>query len=128
MTEAQARNSGQEFLVATTQYADLDRAVIDGFTEGFFKLIVSQENHRILGAHAVGEQAVEIIHIVAASMTADMWVEQMAEMEFSYPTYTAIAGVTARKAVYALGVMPLAPQWRTLGRSVAAEWERGEGD
>lgn len=128
MTEAQARTSGQDFLVATTRYADLDRAVIDGFTEGFFKLIVSQENHRILGAHAVGEQAVEIIHIVAASMTADMWVEQMAEMEFSYPTYTAIAGITARKAIYALGVMPLAPQWRTLGRSVAAEWERGEGD
>ena len=127
MSEPQAKASGQEYLVATTQYADLDRAVIDGFTEGFFKLIVSLENHRILGAHAVGEQAVEIIQIVAASMTADMWVEQMAEMEFSYPTYTAIVGVTARKAVYALGVMPLAPQWRTLGRSIAAEWERSEG-
>jgi pyruvate/2-oxoglutarate dehydrogenase complex dihydrolipoamide dehydrogenase (E3) component len=127
MTEPQAMASGQEYLVATTQYADLDRAVIDGYTEGFFKLIVSQENHRILGAHAVGEQAVELIQIVAASITADMWVEQMAEMEFSYPTYTAIAGITARKAVYALGVMPLAPQWRTLGRSVAAEWESGEG-
>jgi dihydrolipoamide dehydrogenase len=127
ITEAKARESGQEILVATTQYAEIDRAVIDGITEGFFKLIVSQENHRILGAHAVGEQAVEIIQIIAASIAADMWVEQLAEMEFSYPTYTAIVGVTARKAVYAMGVMPLAPQWRNLGRSVAAEWERGEG-
>jgi pyruvate/2-oxoglutarate dehydrogenase complex dihydrolipoamide dehydrogenase (E3) component len=126
LNETQVKASGQEYLVATTQYAELDRAVIDGYTEGFFKLIVSQENHRILGAHAVGEQAVEIIHVVAASMVADMWVEQMAEMEFSYPTYTAIIGITARKAVYALGVMPLAPQWRSLGKSIAAEWERGE--
>jgi Domain of unknown function (DUF1990) len=29
-------------------------------------------------AHVVGEQAVEIVHVVAAGMAADMWVEQLA--------------------------------------------------
>ena len=123
-TEEQVKTSGEEYLVATLAYENMDRAVIDDRTEGFFKLIVSKESHRVLGAHIIGEQAVEIIQILAVSMVGDMLVEQLAEMEFSYPTYTAIVGLTARRAVYELGVMPLAPQWRALGKSVVAEWER----
>jgi pyruvate/2-oxoglutarate dehydrogenase complex dihydrolipoamide dehydrogenase (E3) component len=107
-------------------YADLDRAVIDGHTTGSCKLIVSVETHRILGAHIVGEQALEAIQIVAAGMAADMWVEQLAELELAYPTYTAIVGLAARQLMRELGVMPLAPQWLALGKLRAAEWEQSE--
>ncbi len=123
-TEEAVREAGEEYLVAEVPYSDLDRAVIDGRPEGLFKLIVSHDTHRILGAHAVGEQALEIVQIVAAGMAADMWVEQLAEMELAYPTFTAIAGLAARRIVRQLGVVPLAPEWRALGRLPAAEWER----
>jgi pyruvate/2-oxoglutarate dehydrogenase complex dihydrolipoamide dehydrogenase (E3) component len=126
LTERAARESGQEPIVAEVPYAELDRAVIDGHLEGFFKLIVSQENHRILGAHAVGEQALEVVQLVAAGMAADMWVEQLAEMELAYPTFTAIVGLAARQIVNQLGVVPLAPEWHALGRPPVAEWERRE--
>ncbi len=125
LTEEQARKHG-EIVAATVAYHDLDRAVIDSHPEGLFKLIVSQETHRILGAHVVGEQAVEIVHLVAAGMAADMWVEQLAELEIAYPTYTAIAGLAARQIVRDLGVMPLAPEWRTLTHLRTSEWERSE--
>lgn len=131
LSEAQLRarsDEDQEYVVAVVPYADLDRAVIDGRTEGFCKLIASQESHRILGAHVVGEQAVEIVQIVAAAMASDMWVEQLAEVELAYPTYTAIVGLAARQLVQKLGVMPLASLWQTLGRPYAAEWERNESD
>jgi pyruvate/2-oxoglutarate dehydrogenase complex dihydrolipoamide dehydrogenase (E3) component len=124
MTEKAAQEAGEEYLVAEVPYADLDRAVIDGRPEGVFKMIASQETHRILGAHAVGEQALEIVQIVAAGMAADMWVEQLAEMELAYPTFSAIAGLAARKIVRQLGVIPLAPEWRALAKPHAAEWER----
>lgn len=120
MTEEQA--SAGEVVIATIPYADMDRAVIDGRTQGLCKLIVSRETHRILGAHIAGEQALEIVHLIAAGMTADMWVEQLAEMEIAYPTYTAIVGLAARQIVRELGVMPLSTQWRALGRP-HAEWE-----
>jgi len=87
-------------------------------------LIVSAETHRILGAHVVGEQALEVIQIVAAGMAADMWVEHLAELELPYPTYTAVVGIAARRILQALGVVPLAPQWLTLGEPHLAEWER----
>jgi pyruvate/2-oxoglutarate dehydrogenase complex dihydrolipoamide dehydrogenase (E3) component len=126
LTERAAREAGHELLAIEVPYADLDRAVIDGHPEGFFKLIVSLESHRILGAHAVGEQALEIVQLVAAGMAADMWVEQLAEMELAYPTFTAIVGLAARQAVHQLGVVPLAAEWRALSRPHAAEWERRE--
>ena len=123
MTEEQAREAG-DVVVAEVSFENLDRAVIDGRTRGCCKLIVSRETHRILGAHVVGEQALEIIHLVAAGMAADMWVEQLAELEIAYPTYTAIVGLAARQIIRDLGVVPLAPQWRALGKSVSSEWER----
>ena len=124
ITEQAVKAAREEYLVTEVPYADLDRAVIDGHPEGLFKMIASHETHRILGAHAVGEQALEIVQIVAAGMAADMWVEQLAEMELAYPTFTAIVGLAARRIVRQLGVMPLAPEWRALAQPHAAEWER----
>jgi len=127
LTEAQARAQG-EYLVAQVDYADLDRAVIDDRTTGLCKLIVSPENHRILGVHVVGEQALEIVHLAAAGMAAGMWVEQLADLQIAYPTFTAVIGLAARKVIRQLGVVPLTPEWRSLEsrqsqKPMRAEWE-----
>jgi dihydrolipoamide dehydrogenase len=114
LTEVQAGSVEGGYVVAVVSYAELDRAVIDGHTEGFCKLIVSQETHRILGAHIVGEQALEVIHLVAAGMAANMLVEQLAELEIAYPTFTAIVGLAARQILHNLDTPP------------AAEWERND--
>lgn len=124
LTEERARVLEPDCQVAVVPYSALDRAVIDNHQEGYCKLIVSQESHRMLGAHVVGEQALEIVQVVGAGMAADMWVEHLAELELAYPTYTAIVGLVARKLVHQLGVMPLSHQWRSLGKPFAAEWER----
>lgn len=121
-TEEQARKE-RDVVVAVVPYADLDRAVIDGRTEGFCKLIVDRETHRLVAAHVVGEQALEIVHVAAAGMAADMWVEQLAELQIAYPTFTSILGLAARRIVAELGVTPLAPEWLALGRG-PAEWEQ----
>jgi hypothetical protein len=54
-----------------------------------------------------------------------MWVEQLAELEIAYPTFTAAVGIAARRIVSELGVRPLAPEWRALKRQ-PAEWEHGQ--
>ncbi|MCB0257002.1 MAG: NAD(P)/FAD-dependent oxidoreductase, partial [Anaerolineae bacterium] len=125
LTEEQARQD-RSVAVAVVSYADMDRAVIDGRTEGFCKLIVDSETHRMVGAHVIGEQALEIVHVVAAGMAAGMWVEQLAELQIAYPTFTAILGLAARRIVAELGVMPLTPEWRSLGRA-PGEWEQRAG-
>lgn len=124
LTEKAAREAGHDVVIALASYVNMDRAVIDGNTEGFCKLIVSRETHQILGGHVVGEQAVEIVQLVAAAMAAGSSVESLATLELSYPTYVAIVGLAARRAVHYLGLMKLAPEFREMGPHYAAEWER----
>jgi len=125
LTETAARKVGN-MAVAVVPYAELDRAIIDGHTDGFCKLIVERETLRLVGVHVIGEQALEIVHVVAAGMASGMTVHQLAELEIAYPTYTAVVGLAARHIVRELGVMPLAAQWRALGQPGIAEWERSE--
>jgi len=122
LTETQAQGN---CAIATVPYSDLDRAVIDGRPEGFCKLIVDRESGKIVGAHVVGEQAVEVVQIVAAGIAAGMHVAEMAEVELAYPTFTAVVGLAARQLVRQLGFTPLAAEWRTLRRLQVrtAEWE-----
>jgi pyruvate/2-oxoglutarate dehydrogenase complex dihydrolipoamide dehydrogenase (E3) component len=99
LSEAAARTVPGGCVVATVPYADLERAVIDRHGEGFAKLLVSRSTRQILGAHVVGEQAVEVVQLAAASMAAEQPVEQLAGLELAYPTFTAIVGLAAREAI-----------------------------
>ncbi len=123
LTETQARAAGDYELVIVN-YSEMDRAVIDGYTDGFCKLIVSRADQHILGAHVAGEQALEIVHLIAAVMAAGMPVATLARLEIAYPTYTAVVGLAARRIMRQLGQEPGAVQWRALGTLPMPEWER----
>src|SRR5918992_542255 len=127
LTESRARQ-GHDCVVAVVPYAELDRGVIDGHTEGFCKLVVDRPSRRILGAHIVGEQAVEVVQIVATAMRAGMPVEQLADVEFAYPTFTAIVGIAARRALRELGLVAVSPRWGIPERTLGAEWEHSDRD
>src|SRR5947208_2566322 len=128
--EGEVRQLTTEAVVMTVGWPGkveaLNLALIDGHREGFCKLIVSTERRRVLGAHIMGEQAVEVLQLVATCMAADMRIEQLADLELAYPTFTAIVGLAARRLSRELGVIPLSPQGQTQSRMGIAEWERGE--
>ena len=124
LTEAAARAGGRKVVTGKVSYGDLDRAVIDRRTDGFAKLVVDPDTHRVLGAHVIGEQAVEVVQIAATAMAAEMRVEQLAEIEFAYPTFTSIIGLAARQVVHALRLGGEAEVWEAMGRPRQAEWER----
>jgi dihydrolipoamide dehydrogenase len=128
LTERQARNEygDEDCAVAVVPYSDLDRGVIDGRPEGSCKLVVSRSSRRVLGAHIVGEQAVEVVQLAATAMAAGMRIEQLANLELAYPTFTAIIGLAARQLVRQLDMIPIAPSWRTLQRPIATEWEHND--
>jgi pyruvate/2-oxoglutarate dehydrogenase complex dihydrolipoamide dehydrogenase (E3) component len=110
LTEAEARQQ-YDCAVAVVQYDDLMRPVIDNHPEGFCKLIVERRRRYILGAHVIGEYSVEIIQMVAACMASDMRVEQLAELQLAYPTFTEAVGMAAQKLVRELGLAPLPQLW-----------------
>lgn len=103
LTEVQARAAHPDVLVVTVPYARLERAVIDGRTAGFFKLIATVDARRLLSAHAVGEEALEVIQCVAAAMEAGADVRTLATTEYAYPTYTSVIGLAAAELLHAGG-------------------------
>ncbi|WP_218974687.1 NAD(P)/FAD-dependent oxidoreductase [Streptomyces sp. NP160] len=99
LTEEQARKRAPGCRVATVGYDALDRAVIDDRSGGFLKLVVDSGRTSILGAHAVGESAVEVIQAMTTAMAAGVELATLAQVRFAYPTYSAVIGLAARLAL-----------------------------
>jgi pyruvate/2-oxoglutarate dehydrogenase complex dihydrolipoamide dehydrogenase (E3) component len=96
LTEAEARARDPLCVVAMVPYSSLDRAVIDDRERGFLMLISDRRRELILGAHAVGENAIEVVQSVTTAIAAGVDVATLAHVRFAYPTYSAIIGLAAR--------------------------------
>jgi pyruvate/2-oxoglutarate dehydrogenase complex dihydrolipoamide dehydrogenase (E3) component len=96
LTEEQARQRDPHCVVVTVPYTQLDRAVIDDRSLGFLKLIADRRRELILGAHAVGENAIEVVQSVTTAMAAGVDLSTLAGVKFAYPTYGAVIGLAAR--------------------------------
>jgi pyruvate/2-oxoglutarate dehydrogenase complex dihydrolipoamide dehydrogenase (E3) component len=94
VTEEAARAS-HDVTVTTVRFDSLPRPIIDGRETGFCKLIADRQTHRILGCHIVGERAVELAQLAATAMAAEMPVEQLALVPYSFPTYANALGRAA---------------------------------
>lgn len=113
LTEAQGRER-HDCAVAVARYENLLRPVADGQPEGFCKLIIETRERKIIGAHVLGEYSAEVIQVIAACMTAGMRVEELAEMEFAFPTFTEGVQQAAQMLVRQLGVRALPDPWSSL--------------
>lgn len=96
-TQEQAREHDPGCRIVSVPFSRLERAVIDDREVGFLKLIADRSGERILGAHCVGEHAVEIVQTVTTAMVAGIGPGDLAAVRFAYPTYTAIVGMAARE-------------------------------
>ena len=52
---------------------------------------------------------------LATAMRAGMSVEQLAEMQFAYPTFTEAVSMAAQKVCRAIGIGQFPPAWSYLG-------------
>ena len=95
-------------------FDDLLRPVADGRPEGFCKLIADRQKHTILGAHVLGEYSAETVQKVAACMGADMTVEQVAELQLAFPTFTEAVSMAAQKICRTLGIGHFPQAWSYL--------------
>ncbi|WKK73398.1 hypothetical protein Q0F99_07190 [Rathayibacter oskolensis] len=92
----QARERDAQCVVASVPFSVLDRAVIDDRESGFLTLIADRRRELLLGAHAVGENAIEVVQSVTTAMAAGVDVATLANVRFAYPTYSAVIGMAAR--------------------------------
>jgi NAD(P) transhydrogenase len=85
-TEESLRESGTPYVSGRAEYRRNARGMIIGDGSGFLKLLFRADDMRIVGAHAIGEQATEILHIGLTAMmcgaTSDLFIRTC----YNYPT------------------------------------------
>jgi pyruvate/2-oxoglutarate dehydrogenase complex dihydrolipoamide dehydrogenase (E3) component len=114
LTEPEAIRD-HDIAVGIARYDDLLRPVADGHPDGFCKLIADRDSHRVLGAHVLGEYSAETVQVVATAMSAGMTVEQLANMQFAFPTFTEGVSMAAQKVCRAIGTGHFPTAWSYLG-------------
>jgi pyruvate/2-oxoglutarate dehydrogenase complex dihydrolipoamide dehydrogenase (E3) component len=85
LSEVRARASGIDIKVLRYPFAENDRAVAEGRTEGLVKAIVSPGG-RILGAAIAGAHAGELIHVWSLAVSRRLKISAMAQAITPYPT------------------------------------------
>ncbi len=86
LTEQELRGAGIGYLVGQARYADSARAWILGDTEGLLKLLFLSDDRRLVGVHAAGEGAIELVHVGLVALLAEAPPELMLSACFNNPT------------------------------------------
>jgi pyruvate/2-oxoglutarate dehydrogenase complex dihydrolipoamide dehydrogenase (E3) component len=86
LSETEAREKGIDFDVTRYDLDDLDRAIADGETQGFVKVITPKGKDKILGATIVGYHAGELINEFIATMKRGGRLNDILSTIHIYPT------------------------------------------
>lgn len=77
------------------KYEELAKGQIVGELTGYLKLLFDPKTLRLLGVHAMGESAAEIIHVGQAVLAYDGTIEYFRNTVFNYPTFAEAYKVAA---------------------------------
>ena len=88
LTETEVREKYGDVDVFTLDQNDVDRAVAEGETHGFSKVITSRWTGKILGVHLVGANAGEVVHEYVLAMQQGIPLRKLSGMIHVYPTFS----------------------------------------
>jgi hypothetical protein len=122
LNEQEARERRVPFEVTVYPMADLDRAIADGTTAGFVKVLTRPASDRILGVTIVGAHAGDLLAEYVLAMKHNIGLNRILGTIHAYPTLAEAnknAAGSWRRAQVTLG------QWALLQALQA--WLRGAG-
>lgn len=87
LNEIQARKKGIDYKVASLSYECIPRAIAQRNTQGFIKLLVTNDDQmKILGMRVIGQHASSAIQAVALLISMDKGIEELAECVHPHPS------------------------------------------
>jgi NAD(P) transhydrogenase len=94
-TESELTKDSVPYEFGVSRYRELARGQIAGDSYGMLKLLVSTEDHKLLGVHIFGSSATELVHIGQAVMGCGGTVEYLVDAVLNYPTFSEAYKVAA---------------------------------
>jgi NAD(P) transhydrogenase len=110
--EEELTRDGVPYEIGVARYREIARGQIIGDTVGMLKLLFHSETRALLGVHAIGEGATELIHIGQAVMAFGGKLDYFVDTVFNYPTLAecykvaALAALNKYPASVACSVVP----------------------
>jgi pyruvate/2-oxoglutarate dehydrogenase complex dihydrolipoamide dehydrogenase (E3) component len=95
LSEREAQAQGIAYETVIHPFSELDRAIAEGATEGFVKVLVPPGKDRILGATIVGARAGDLIALFALAMKQNIGLDKILGTVFAYPTFAEAAKFAA---------------------------------
>jgi NAD(P) transhydrogenase len=85
-TEETLTSNRVPYEVGIAKYSELAKSMMLGDETGMLKILFDRQTRKLLGVHALGQRATEIIHIGQAVLFYRGSVEYFRDMVFNYPT------------------------------------------
>lgn len=85
-TEASARRKGISYVVGRASFRTNVRAALMGDDVGFLKLMFRADDMRLIGAHMLGPEAIELINIAVVAMQAGGTQQTFIDACFNFPS------------------------------------------
>jgi NAD(P) transhydrogenase len=98
-TEGSLVRDGVDYILGRAPYSSSARGRIIGDSDGFLKLLFRRHDLQLLGVHAIGEQATELIHVGLMALLTGSGAELFDEVCFNIPTLGALYKVATLDAM-----------------------------
>lgn len=97
-TEEQLKKEGLDYIAAKNPYSSSATGMARLSDSGFVKILVDKKSRKVLGAHAIGDEASNVIHLFILLMTMHGTLDDLLRMIYIHPALPEIARNAARKA------------------------------
>ncbi|MDP2654139.1 MAG: dihydrolipoyl dehydrogenase [Candidatus Omnitrophota bacterium] len=97
-TEEELKAAGVDYVVGLNPYQSSAMGMALLSDSGFVKVLVERTTRRILGAHIVGDEASDMIHMLIAFMNKNGTLDDLLNMIYIHPALPEIVRNAARKA------------------------------
>jgi NAD(P) transhydrogenase len=94
-TEQELTSAGIPYETGVARYEEIAKGQIVGDETGMLKILFHPDTLKVLGVHAIGENATEIIHIGQTLLALGGTVEFFRDSVFNYPTFAEAYKVAA---------------------------------
>ncbi|KGX90459.1 dihydrolipoyl dehydrogenase [Pontibacillus marinus] len=95
LTEEQAKEQGYEVKTGKFSFKAIGKALVQGETDGFVKIVANKENDDLLGVHMVGPHVTDMISEAGLAKVLDATPWEVAHSIHPHPTLSEVMGEAA---------------------------------
>ncbi|TCK60723.1 dihydrolipoyl dehydrogenase family protein [Seleniivibrio woodruffii] len=97
LSEDKAKEQGIECKVIRHTFKNFEKAIMSGTLKGFIKIIYDDSTKKILGCHAIGSGAADLVTTFSMMIQSKISLNKLEDFVFNHPTFSGVLADIAGK-------------------------------